>query len=96
MNNISFAKLGFMNSKNIVVKDCSIDLLRMKSCSNITFINCSITRDLKFKECQDIKFENCIIKKIVHVKSTEITLDHCYINKIKDWICEENTPYYEG
>ncbi|MHA1191508.1 MAG: hypothetical protein ACTSP9_04345 [Promethearchaeota archaeon] len=90
MNNISFAKLGFMNSKNIVVKDCSIDLLRMKSCSNITFINCSITRDLKFKECQDIKFENCIIKKIVHMKSTEITLDHCYINKIKDWMSKNN------
>ena len=90
MNNISFAKLGFMNSKNIVVKDCSIDLLRMKSCSNITFINCSITRDLKFKECQEIKFENCIIKKIVHMKSTEITLDHCYINKIKDWMSKNN------
>ena len=90
VNNISFAKLGFMTSKNIVVEDCNIDLLRMKSCSNITFISCIMTRDLKFKECQEIKFENCIIKKIVYVKSTEITFDHCYINKIKDWMSKNN------
>jgi hypothetical protein len=90
VNNINFAKLGFMTSKNIVVKDCNIDLLRMKSCSNITFINCSMTRDLKFKECQQIKFENCIIKKIVYVKSTEVAFDHCYINKIKDWMSKNN------
>ena len=90
IKNISFAKLGFMTSKNIVIKDCTIDLLRMKSCSNITFISCIITRDLKFKDCQEIKFENCIIKKIVYVKSTEITFDHCCINKIKDWINKNN------
>jgi len=90
IKNISFTKLGFMTSKNIVVKDCNIDLLRMKSCSNITFISCIMTRDLKFKKCQEIKFENCIIKKIVYVKSTEITFDHCCINKIKDWISKNN------
>ena len=90
INNISFAKLGFITSKNIIVKDCNIDLLRMKSCSNIIFINCIMTRDLKFKECQDIKFENCIIKKIVYVKSTEITLKHCYINKIKEWMSKNS------
>jgi len=90
VKNISFAKLGFMTSKNIVVEDCNIDLLRMKSCSNITFISCIMTRDLKVKECQEIKFENCIIKKIVYVKSTEITFDHCCINNIKDWMSKNN------
>ena len=90
INNISFAKLGFLNSKNVVVKNCTIDLLRMKDCSRITFINCMMTRDLKFMECQEIKFENCIIKRIVLFKSANITLDHCYINKLKDWMSKNN------
>ncbi|MFX1496043.1 MAG: hypothetical protein ACFFBH_00815 [Promethearchaeota archaeon] len=87
---LQIVKLYLENCENFAFSNCEIGLIRMSSCSDITFIECNIPRDLKLKECQNVTFEKCLIRKTILFKSNDVSLKNCIIIRLTDWMSKND------
>jgi hypothetical protein len=89
-NSLHLKRLYLEHCENFSFSECEIDLIRMISCKNLLFVNCSVPRDLKLKECQNVTFENDLIRKQILFKSSSINLKNCIVIRLTSWMSKSN------